>query len=267
MTRTVIGIAGFARSGKDSLADALINNHFVDSKRSFAAPLKSAVNAIYKWNDRHANGDLKEVQTVAMASIGFICDVIYEHFNGYASIIDTDSFELALRWVEICKKHGVTDGVEGMGGLVKFELSPRQAYQWFGTDLMRKNVSPNIWLDLALKGDGSIVIPDVRFDNEAEAVRTAEPLGGSLLIHVEREGVQGKVNAHVSEAGVIRKAGDVVLVNDGTLEQLHAAGCYIVSRHKMNQLPFNSFGPTSYSAKQLAEHYEFNSDIDSVVNV
>lgn len=47
----IIGLCGFIGSGKDTIADYLVNEHqFV--KESFATPLKDAVSAIFGW-DRH----------------------------------------------------------------------------------------------------------------------------------------------------------------------------------------------------------------------
>jgi len=100
--------------------------------------------------------------------------------------------------------------------------SPRQMMQTLGTEWGRGCVHPNVWVILAAgkynaAGRG-MVISDVRFENEAEWLRSA----GGLLIHVQRSNLP-KINAHASENGVAFAPGDAVINNDGTLEELNAA--------------------------------------------
>lgn len=56
----LIGIHGRARAGKDSIA-TVIKEAFPFEKYSFAAPIKDACNLIFGWDQRHADGELKEV--------------------------------------------------------------------------------------------------------------------------------------------------------------------------------------------------------------
>ncbi len=62
MLPTLIGIHGKARAGKDTLAK-IIMSLYPDSYRryAFAEPIKKACNLIFGWDDRHADGSLKEV--------------------------------------------------------------------------------------------------------------------------------------------------------------------------------------------------------------
>lgn len=92
--------------------------------------------------------------------------------------------------------------------------SPRQAYQTFGTEWARKYMGEAFWLKVAerrLEGQDYVVIPDVRFDNEAEFVRKR-----GILVHVYSNRV-AKVAEHSSEDGVKRKPQDMRLLNYGTL--------------------------------------------------
>lgn len=101
--------------------------------------------------------------------------------------------------------------------------SPRQLLQTLGTDWGRQMVSPDIWLQAAFwrwekasaAGHGVIVVPDVRFANEARLIHDQ---GGEVwLIH--RPNLE-PVAAHVSEAGLPLGQIDRLLVNDGSVEQL-----------------------------------------------
>lgn len=111
--------------------------------------------------------------------------------------------------------------------------SPRQMLQTLGTDWGRLLVNENIWvlvgMDSALRtlrhaGKPS-AFSDVRFDNEADAIRQR----GGRIIHVVRPDAL-EVSGHVSEAGVERRRGDYVVVNDGSLGDLYATVDEIMGR-------------------------------------
>lgn len=106
--------------------------------------------------------------------------------------------------------------------------SPRTLFQLLGTEGGRNVFGDDIWLrrwrlfyDEHI-ATSCIVVPDVRFENEADLIRG---LGG-LLLHVEgRRDVtlKGATAGHASEAGVTFQPGrDVRLANDGTIKELNA---------------------------------------------
>lgn len=104
--------------------------------------------------------------------------------------------------------------------------SPRQLLQSLGTEWGRDSVRSDIWLELCRRriamlreqGCETIVVADVRFENEAHMIREN---GGSVW-HVRRPSADGAEVAHSSEAGIQFADGDTVIVNDGTIEQLRA---------------------------------------------
>ena len=61
MKNKVIGIHGFARSGKDTVADYIIDNDKNVLKYSFANPLKSAVSSLFNIPREDLDGDNREV--------------------------------------------------------------------------------------------------------------------------------------------------------------------------------------------------------------
>lgn len=102
------------------------------------------------------------------------------------------------------------------------EASPRRLLQTLGTEWGRRCIGPDLWVDLArrawretLARGGSVVLPDVRFANEADAIRAD---GGEVWL-VYRPSVAG-VAPHVSEAGLPLRLIDRLVVNDGTVDQL-----------------------------------------------
>lgn len=100
--------------------------------------------------------------------------------------------------------------------------SPRQLMQTLGTEWGRGVVHPDLWLLLAqrkidafFERGRSVVITDVRFENEADLIRQA----GGQVWHVHRPNVQ-QVAAHASEAGIAFEVGDLRIDNNGSLEDL-----------------------------------------------
>jgi len=72
---------------------------------------------------------------------------------------------------------------------------------------------------------GNVVVPDVRFGNEAETIWRM----GGILIRVHRGGSQ---DSHVSEQQVFAPLGPIYAVsNTGTVQDLHEAVLKIVAGH------------------------------------
>jgi hypothetical protein len=99
-------------------------------------------------------------------------------------------------------------------------VSPRRLMQTLGTEWGRDLVHPDLWLILAkqrlLNFGPGMIVADVRFENEAEWVRSQ----GGRVIHIERSNAP-TVEAHSSEQGIVFKDEDLRLINGGTLEELH----------------------------------------------
>lgn len=177
----LIGIAGKAGSGKDTVANRLVEKHgFV--RYAFADPIKRGLDAMFG--------------------------------------LDANYFEdRSLKELPIPR----------LG-----DKSPRQLAQWLGTEYGRHLVADDLWVRLAEREFDyyrnmnetsffsrthwyrGMVVPDVRFENEADWIRSK----GGVVLHLTRPGVDG-VAAHVSESGVPRCPEDVVLVNRGTIQDLH----------------------------------------------
>lgn len=97
----------------------------------------------------------------------------------------------------------------------RYECTPRHIMQTIGTEWGRNLIHPDIWVHAMLNAtaDAPTIIPDVRFENEAEFVRE-----NGVLIHVKgRGGIEG---GHVSEKGVRRLDDDHVIYNTGDVSML-----------------------------------------------
>jgi hypothetical protein len=169
---TVIGIAGWARSGKDTIADYLVENHGY-TKVSFSTPMKEAM---YRLNPRIT---VNEIPNTAL-------------------------------------RIGVD--VYGWEGLKERSPDIRGLLQRFGTEVGREMFDEDFWVDYALNSipdGGRAVIADVRYPNEADAIKA---LGGKVY-RVLRNGV-GPANDHASEHALDGYEFDGQIDNNGTLEGL-----------------------------------------------
>lgn len=169
----IIGLSGYAQSGKDTAAAALA--HLGYERRAFADLLREAV---YRLDPR------------------------LEEIRSYAAAIDRFGYEYAR-------------SLPGVGDEI------RRLLQRMGTGVGRQLLGENIWVDASmatLEDGGSYVFTDVRFPNEAAAIRAA----GGEVWRVQRPG-RGPVNDHPSEIALDGWDFDRVLVNDGTLDDFHHA--------------------------------------------
>ncbi len=121
--------------------------------------------------------------------------------------------------------------------------TPRWAMQSLGTEWGRKMIYQDIWVDTAkrkmaeaMSHGARLVIDDLRFDNEAEAVRD---LGGvvvsvlrpSLVVQVPLwRRVWNRFFQHASERGISEHLIDVHLSNDGALDDFYEKVEAIITR-------------------------------------
>lgn len=107
-----------------------------------------------------------------------------------------------------------------------FGLTPRQVFQFIGTECMRKLFSEkfpkfgeNFWLLHLTKrieqAEGHVIVTDIRFQNEFDLIKDM----GGIIIKVERN-IQSN-DDHESEKNIDDIRGfDHIIKNDGTLEEL-----------------------------------------------
>ena len=127
--------------------------------------------------------------------------------------------------------------------LAWLDHSPRQLMQSMGTEWARNTVHPDVWVKLAeqnldymTKSLGAVtgfVVSDVRFDNEADFIRRS----GGTIIHIWRADAQS-VNPHTSEKGIADNVNDLLVANNGTVEEFLRAldESYLMIRERPQQL-------------------------------
>ena len=102
-----------------------------------------------------------------------------------------------------------------------FNFTWREAAQKLGTEWAR-NLDKDFWVKSTMRQidkDALVVISDVRFDNEAQAIIDA---GGLVIKVVGRNVNLGNNSVHASEQGVNGYLIHYELENDGSLECLYS---------------------------------------------
>lgn len=174
----IVGIGSTARVGKDTAALALVRE-LGYTRRGFADALKAVA---------------LDVNPIVLPQAGTV-NVDVGH-NRLRNIVAREGWETAKdRLPEV-----------------------RRFLQTLG-EAVRNHVGESTWLDVVLTdAPAKLVIPDVRYPNEAEAVKQA----GGLLIKIERPGYGGF--GHESETALSGFDGwDHVVVNDGSVPELELA--------------------------------------------
>lgn len=112
--------------------------------------------------------------------------------------------------------------------------TPRHAMQTLGTEWGRQCIGQELWTSLwlglakqELAQGRSIVVDDLRFLNEAVAVRA---LGGRIW-RIVRPGTEARFS-HVSETELSRIAFDLRFLNDGKVSDLHKLISKVISHEQ-----------------------------------
>lgn len=122
-------------------------------------------------------------------------------------------------WDESCID--TNDGFWGMSPRQMFELIETLAlkdFPNFKVQRAQRPIAAPIRKTLNVSDKGVIVIKDIRFENEADYLRRHN----GKIWHVVRQNVE-KVNPHSSELGIHIQDNDIVIDNNGSLEQLATA--------------------------------------------
>lgn len=111
----------------------------------------------------------------------------------------------------------------------------RRILQRIGTECIREIIGDNIWIDLAVKKikeiKGDVVVTDLRFPNEAAAIRK---LGGYIW-RVSRPNFDNGVDrGHPSEKLVAEIDFDYFINNNNTIEELRIKALKALIRARLN---------------------------------
>lgn len=105
---------------------------------------------------------------------------------------------------------------------VRIPHSYGRLLQILGTECFRDLLGKDVWVNALLRNaEGGLVISDVRFPEEAAAVRAR----GGVVVEIVRTGAgraDGRSTAHASETALAGDRPDHTVLNDGSIEDLRA---------------------------------------------
>lgn len=203
----IIGLTGWAGVGKDTVADLLVA-HLGFRKVAFADALRGeicegfGIEPLYLTRPETKSHPLTAL-SMRKAPREFLAAVALS----LSAAAPDHRWPLSDDWLDAPR-------------------SPRQIMQWWGTEYRRAQ-HPRYWTRIMLAqivalgrmGFSRVVIPDVRFENEADTVHAS----GGILWQVTRPGLDAATTtegAHVSatDGGVFRPA--AVLANTHDIRHL-----------------------------------------------
>ena len=223
----IIGLTGLAGCGKDTVAQ-LLATHLRFSQLAFADALRNEVCEAFGVDlSILTRRDTKETPTPALALIRCSTD------SGFGmALIDQ------CKWLKI-----------GASLRKEFEAprSPRQIMQWWGTEYRRQFYGQDYWtrtlkarVHIQQKGNQwRHVISDVRFDNEADAIRAM----GGVIWQIKRPHLKHDTS-HRSESDGSQFAPDLVIHNCHDIRHLQGVvmGAWLKAEAGMNDADLVNIG-------------------------
>ena len=146
--------------------------------------------------------------------------------GGYGRIAFADPLYEAVSAITGLTVEQLHDRSRKENALGWISCSPRRLLQTLGTDWGRNMIHEEIWVMATMQradaAGGDICITDVRFPNEAAAIKAR----GGVVWRVVRPGfnpLDGAAAGHESERGVPQEYIDDEIVNSGSIADLRAA--------------------------------------------
>lgn len=226
MNKTVIGLTGKARSGKDTAAKLI--KELVENREtqcfaetfSFAEPVynltATLINSTVEYISSDAIKDLPNWYTITQSTIRRM-HLLYMEYG-----IDKKEDDFAYAFGEFFTKYLLPLGNYCVFNKDVWEFSmftsPRILLQLIGTEFGRMMISDTVWTDIlkskVLKSSASYcVITDARFDNEARLI--LEELPNSRMVRVSTPQNTDEItqSLHKSEGGVSQNLISIEVIN------------------------------------------------------
>lgn len=189
----IIGLTGAAGAGKDTVAE-MVASH--DSGTGGVAVRQGFADSLKLSAARIVNPAIDQNKAVE-----------------FCNWLKTDGR------VQFVTEDGPAPALQSKGGEVISDISGRQFLQRYGTEAHRDVFGQDFWLNAVLpegRDDcDTLLIPDVRFENEAQRIKDR----GGEVWKVIRPGIEA-VEAHSSESGISSDLIDFYVINDGGLDDL-----------------------------------------------
>lgn len=219
----IIGIAGKAGTGKDTVAGLIQKLRPNVQLVSLAGPIKEFAKRVFEFSDEQLYGPSEYRDAV---------DSRYDHLNDAEQSTRTE-FAAYDRMLDHSDKFA-SDAFGRVEHVTLIEdwfesleppITPRHVLQTLGTEVGRA-INPDVWVDHMLEKtrdpDVLYACTDVRFENEMRAIRKA---GQLWWLTRPGAGLKGEAGVHPSERDLDRldlceELAPVAYHNDGSLEDL-----------------------------------------------
>lgn len=194
----IIGLTGFAKSGKSTAADILKKQG--GKELAFAKHLKDVCSGVFAVERSYFDDQsFKEIP-----------------FN-YSLHVSENHIAEILNYFDVPKEH-LPATIKAHAGMVL--QTPRHIAQYVGTEILRA-IDTDIHIKMAFKlnegTEGLLICSDVRFQNELAAVQNQ----GGIVLGISRKAATPAdlINLHPSEKEIpnLIRQSDVIINNEGTL--------------------------------------------------
>ncbi|BAQ22813.1 dNMP kinase [Edwardsiella phage PEi20] len=224
----LVCIVGKKRSGKDTCAN-FVANELNSMKYQLAQPIKETLHRAYNirfgntqsqpnlnFDDWEGNGEWDRERPFAMN-------------NRDAADLFNESLMILSRQYRL-DTFGTDGGYKVQDVVEKLTLNNREPWtirrfmQTLGTDIVVDELDRMFWMKLfadtyfdnMYSDYDYFVVPDVRQVHEIETLRAM----GATIIHVVRPDAVDSEDLHITEAGLPIGPTDIVIENNGTVEEL-----------------------------------------------
>lgn len=228
----LVAIVGQKRSGKDTLAD-MFARQFSSDAYALADPIKEVLFDAYEETDAFrasgvkltyddfngqgidrekplllSNLDVKNIMTKSLAKLQMVFGL-----KKKVPLIRDDERKTFEAYVDLVVMTNETP------------WSIRRLMQTLGTDIVVNHIDYQFWnrtmmveyFDKTSSGYADyFVIKDIRQDHELKLMRDL----GAIIIFVERPDINKSTDEHITESGLTPNENDIVIINDGTLNDL-----------------------------------------------
>lgn len=146
--------------------------------------------------------------------------IVDENNKDYTLLSFADPIKQALSIIHVIPKNYFDDPELKEKPLPQWNgMTPRSLAQWLGTDIYRDMFDTDIWLQNMRLRIGllkNVIVTDVRFDNEAKLIKNM----GGVILKVDASNRKISCDVHISEQGINPSLVDVVVYNNGNIDDL-----------------------------------------------
>jgi len=190
----LIGISGKIGSGKDTVAEII---QYLTNRNTFKTfeDFREANIKNKEWEIKRFSDKLKDIVCILLD-----CSREQLEDREFKETTLGKEWDYYKKGLELIPTSPTKSDIEDIGYDRIHKHTPRTLLQLMGTECGRNIIHHNIWVNSlirSIKDDSKIIIPDVRFENEADAIVKRS----GLLLRVERD-LDTNIEVHKSETSL-----------------------------------------------------------------